>query len=388
MTRNADKLKTEHALKVPYVNLGAQARQIKPELLEAFERVLESGQYILGPELMAFEKEFSVYCGTDHAVGLSNGTSSLLLTLRALGVGPGDEVITAPNSFIASASSIALAGGTPVFADVRPDMNLDPEKVERAITLRTKGILPVHLTGRPARVSEILKIASKRGLFVVEDAAQSVGAKLDGRRVGSFGRAASFSLHPLKNLHAFGDGGIVTTNDKTLYEQLLKARNHGLRNREDCDFWSTNSRLDEVQAALLRVQLRHLDTRTEERRRLAFRYHKLLKPWVEVPEEGSGEFCVYQTYMIQADRRDELKKHLNDNGVHASVHYSTPIPLQPAARALGYGPKDFPVTMRIVSRILSLPLYPGMSEAQQDRVAELIKEFYSPRSFRGVGVSI
>ncbi len=377
MAQNLSKPEAQKVPAVPYVDLGRQAKEIKRELLAAFEKVLESGQYILGPSLAAFEKEFAAYCGTRYAVGLSNGTSALVLTLKALGIGPGDEVITAPNSFIASASSIVLAGGTPVFADVRLDMNLDPECVERAITPRTKGILPVHLTGRPARMPEILKIAKKHNLFVVEDAAQSVGAKLDNQRVGSWGKAACFSLHPLKNLHAFGDGGMVTTNEAALYEQLLKARNHGLRNRQDCDFWSSNSRLDEVQAALLSVQLAHLDSRTEGRRKLAARYNQLLKAFVGVPEEGAGEFCVYQTYMIQADRRDELKNYLNEHGVQAAVHYPTPIPLQPAAKKLGYGPGDFPVTMKIVSRILSLPLYPGMTREQQDRVTELIKEFYA-----------
>ncbi len=377
MPQNSGSANIQNMLKVPYVDLGLQAREIKKELLAACEKVIDSGHYILGPSLAAFEKEFADYCGTKYAVGVSDGTAALILTFRALGLGAQDEVITAPNSFIASASSIALAGGKPVFADVRPDMNLDPDALERAITPRTKGILAVHLTGRAARMPEILKIARKHHLFVVEDAAQSVGAKLDGKRVGGWGKAACFSLHPLKNLHAFGDGGMITTDDKVLYEQLLQLRNHGLRNRQDCDFWSTNSRLDEIQAALLSVQLAHLDRRTDERRRLAFRYNSLLRPFVTVPEEGPGETCVYQTYMIQAERREELKNFLNENGVQASVHYPTPIPLQPAAKSLGYGPADFPVALKVVSRILSLPLYPGMTEKHQDRVVELIKEFYA-----------
>ena len=369
--------KNSAAVQVPYADLGLQARSRKKELLSACERVLDSGQYILGPSVAQFENDFAAYCGTRHAVGVSNGTSALVLVFRALGLGPGDEVITAPNSFIASASSIALAGGKPVFADIGPDMNLDPASVERAITKKTKGILPVHFTGRPARMKEILDLAARRGLFVVEDAAQAAGAKLSGKRVGGWGRAACFSLHPLKNLHAFGDGGMITTDDAALYEWLLKARNHGLRNREDCDFWSTNSRLDEIQAALLGVELAHLDTATEERRRLAFRYNDLLKSVVEVPVEGPGETCVYQTYMIRADRRDELKVHLNENGVQAAIHYPRPIPLQPAAKALESRAEDFPVTLKTVSRILSLPLFPGMTQAQQDLVIRLIKEFYA-----------
>lgn len=372
----ANTKKINAAIKVPYADLGLQTRSRKKELLSACERVLDSGQYILGLSVAQFEKEFAAYCGTRYALGLSNGTSALILTLRALGVGPGDEVITAPNSFIASASSIALAGGKPVFADIGPDMNLDPASVDRAITQKTKGILPVHFTGRPARMKELLDIAGRKGLFVVEDAAQAVGAKLAGKRVGGWGKAACFSLHPLKNLHAFGDGGMVTTDDTALYEWLLKARNHGLRNRDDCEFWSTNSRLDELQAALLSVELAHLDTATEERRQIAFGYNDLLKGVVDVPAEGPGEFCVYQTYMIRADRRDALKDRLNENGVQATIHYSRPIPLQPAAKALNIRAEDHPVTMKMASRILSLPLFPGMTEAQQDLVVKLIKEFY------------
>jgi dTDP-4-amino-4,6-dideoxygalactose transaminase len=237
--------------------------------------------------------------------------------------------------------------------------------------------MPVHLTGRPARMPEILEIAKRRNLFVLEDAAQAVGARLDGRRVGSWGDAACFSLHPLKNLRAFGDGGAVTTRDQGVFDRLLKARNHGLVNREQCEFWSFNSRLDEVQAACLRVQLRVLDEWTEMRRQLAFRYNELLRKYVVVPDEGPGEHCVYQTYVIKSDRRDALKKHLNDHGVEALIHYSTPIHLQPAARDLGYTDKDFPVTMGHVGQIISLPLYPSLTHAQQDRVAELVAGFFS-----------
>ena len=374
---DSQKINTPKTLKVPYVDLGGQAREIKRELLAACEKVIESGHYILGPSLAAFEKELASYCGARYAAGLSNGTSALILTLRALGLKAGDEGITAPNSFIASASSIALAGGVPVFADVRPDMNLDPRSIERVISPRTKGIIAVHLTGRAARMPEILAIAKKHGLFVVEDAAQSVGAKLDGKRVGNWGEAACFSLHPLKNLHAFGDGGAVCTDDTALYEQLLQARNHGLRNRQDCDFWSSNSRLDEIQAAMLSVQLKHLDRQTKQRRELAFRYHKELKGVVGVPEEAKNEFHVYQTYMVHAERRDELKDYLGQNGVQVSVHYPTPIILQSAAKKLGYHSADFPVTMGIVSKILSLPLFPGMTRRQQDAVIGLIREFYA-----------
>jgi dTDP-4-amino-4,6-dideoxygalactose transaminase len=361
---------------VPYINLAQQTSEIMGELLAAAEQVLGSGHYVLGPEVAAFEREFAQYCQTRYAVGVSNGTAALTLVLRRLGLRPGDEVITAPNSFIASASSIAMAGARPVFADIGPDLNLDPDRVAAAVTPRTRAIMPVHLTGRPCRMDALLEIARRHSLFVLEDAAQSVGASWNERRVGSFGDAAAFSLHPLKNLHAFGDGGVITTSDETLWAELVKARNHGLRNREACEFWSINSRLDEIQAAWLRVQLRHLDRWTAERRRLAFRYHERLRQYVEVPEEGPGECCVYQTYMIQAEDRDALVKRLNEQGVEARVHYPIPLHLQPVAKSLGYTAQDFPAAVRAASRIISLPLYPGLTESQQDRVAELIAEFY------------
>jgi dTDP-4-amino-4,6-dideoxygalactose transaminase len=361
---------------VRYSALPYQVAEVKRELLSAVEAVLDGGRYILGPEVTAFEQEFAAYCQAPRALGVGNGTSALYLALRALGLKPGDEVITAANSFVATAATIALAGGTPVFVDIGPDLNIDPGRVEAAITPRTHGLVPVHLTGRPARMGELLDVARRHHLFVLEDAAQAVGAALHGRRVGSWGQAAGFSLHPLKNLHAYGDGGMVTGHDAAVMDHVAQARNHGLRTREVCEFWSFNSRLDEIQAALLRVQLRHLDRRTEERRRLARRYHQLLGPFVEVPEEGPGEYCVYQTYVVQADHRDDLKRHLNDHGVEALVHYPTPLHLQPAAQGLGYAAGDLPMTMRAAARILSLPLYPGLAHTQQDLVAELIEGFF------------
>lgn len=362
---------------IPYLALSAEAALIKPELMRAVEQVLDSGRYILGPECVQFEREFAAHCGVDFAVGVGNGTDALHLVLRGLDLQPGDEVITVANSFIASAAAIALAGAKPVFVDIGDDGNMDPEKLAAAISKRTRAIMPVHLTGRPARMKEILAMAEQHGLFVLEDAAQAVGATLDGRPVGSWGDAAGFSLHPLKNLHAFGDAGIVTTRDPELQARLLQSRNHGLANREQCDFWSFNSRLDELQAALLRVQLRHFNAWTERRRALALRYNELLRPCVGVPDEGPGERCVFQTYVIRAKRRDELKRYLAENGVETLIHYATPIHLQPAARDLGYVATDFPKTARYVSEILTLPLYHSLTHAQQDRVVQLISSFYS-----------
>jgi dTDP-4-amino-4,6-dideoxygalactose transaminase len=361
---------------VPYSALATEVSLVKAELMQAVESVLDSGRYILGPEVGAFEREFADYCQASYSVGISNGTSALHLVLRAIGIKEGDEVITVPNSFVASASSIALAGAKPVFVDICEDGNMDPQQLEDAITNRTRAVIPVHLTGRPAKMKEILEIAARHDLFVLEDAAQAVGASLDGKRVGSWGGAACFSLHPLKNLHAFGDGGMVTTQDSELVAKLAKLRNHGLVSREQCDFWSFNSRLDEMQAAMLRVQLRHLDAWTNTRRNLALRYNDLLRPYVDVPDEGSGERCVFQTYVVKAERRDGLKQYLTENGVEALIHYATPIHLQPAAKNLGYSASDFPRTMQHVGRIISLPLYPTLTHAQQDRVVELVSSFY------------
>ncbi len=361
---------------IPYTALALQVGEVKDRLMAAVSRVLDSGNYILGPEVSQFERSFADYCEAKYSLGMDNGTHALILVMKAMGIGPGHEVITAPNSFLASASSIALTGAKPVFVDVQDDLNLDPEKIEAAITPRTRAVMPVHLTGRPARMDQILEIARRHGLKVIEDAAQAVGARYKGRRVGGIGDAACYSLHPMKNLHAFGDGGMTTTNNKELHELLLKARNHGLVDRNRVEFWSYNSRLDEIQAAMLNVQMTELDRWTEERRRMAFRYNEQLRACVQVPDEGPGEYCVYQTYVIQTDRRDALQSYLNENQVDAKVHYPIPIHLQEAAKNLGYSASDFPVTARTNKRILSLPLYQGMTAAQQDRIIHLIQTFH------------
>ena len=362
---------------VPYTDLASEGRALQEGLTAAFSRVVQSGRYILGPELKQFEEEFAAYCGTRHAIGTSSGTAALVITLRALEMPPDAEVVTVPNSFVATAAAIVLAGAKPVFADIGDDGNMDPASLEQAITARTRAIVPVHLTGRPARMREILKIADARGLAVVEDAAQAVGAKLDGQRVGSMGKAGCFSLNPLKNLYAYGDGGIITTNDAALAKKLNQARSHGLADRERCDFFSDNCRLDELQAALLRVQMKKLDERTEARRKVARRYNELLAPFGEVPLEGPGEYSVYQTYVFKSDRRDGLQHHLRENGVEAIVHYRTLIHEQPAARVLAGARDALPRSRAHADRILSLPIYPGLTERQQEFVAKVIQKFHA-----------
>lgn len=363
-------------IQVPFVNLALQHRELKGELLKAVEHVLDHGQFILGPETNAFEQRFADYCGVAHAVGVDNGTNALILALRALGIGPGDEVITAPNSFLASASCIALAGARPVFADVGYNFTIDPDRLEQTITARTKAIIPVHLTGRPAAMDPIMEVAERHGLYVIEDCAQAVGAAYRGKKVGSFGIAGCFSLHPLKVLNAIGDGGVITTRDERLHEQLLKARNHGMRNRDECEFWSGNCRLDTLQAAMLLVKMDFLDQWISARRAIAAFYREQLRHVVRVPEEQSDEIPVYQTFVIQAERRDELQQFLAVNSVDTKVHYPVPLHLQPAARGLGYGQGSFPVVEAQTRTILSLPIYPELTGEQLEKVVATVKAFY------------
>jgi dTDP-4-amino-4,6-dideoxygalactose transaminase len=270
-----------------------------------------------------------------------------------------------------------LLGATPRFADVREsDMNLDPQRLEDAITSRTRAIVVVHLAGHPADMDSILEIGARHRLPVIEDAAQAVGSRYRGRRTGSMGQAACFSLHPLKNLHAYGDAGVITTNDQQLYEWLMQARNHGLRNRDSSDFWSTNSRIDTLQAAMLIPKLRHLDDWIQERRAIAGEYCEALQDVVSVPRELKDCHHTYQTFMIQAGRRDELLQHLARLGVDAKVHYPAPIHLQPAAAGLGYDAAEFPVATRLASHIVSLPLYPELTREQRAAVIDGVRSFY------------
>ncbi len=364
-------------MKVPYIDLAAQSQSIKPELMSAVDRILSHGQFILGSEVEEFEKSFAELHGVKHAIGVGSGTAALVMAMKALGIGEGDEVITASNPFLATASSIVLAGAVPKFCDVKDDMNIDPEKLESVITPRTKAIIPIHLTGRPADMDSILEIASKHNLHVIEDAAQAVSAKYNNQSVGSFGIVGCFSLHPLKNLNVCGDGGVITTNDSNLAEHFKKARNHGLKNRDECDFWSFNSRLDALQAALAQVKLKYLSEWVEKRREMASFYQDMLEGIVEVPKDKPEEYAVYHTFVIQCDRRNELKNYLMNQGIETAIHYPIPIHLQKAAKGLGYKKGDFPVTEGQADRMLSLPIYPELSGEGRDLVARIISEFYS-----------
>jgi dTDP-4-amino-4,6-dideoxygalactose transaminase len=369
---------TAMAIKIPYVNIAAQHASIKGELLEAIAGVLDRGQFILAKEVSEFERRFAQLCGVRFAVAVKSGTDALILALRALGIGPRDEVITVPNSFVASTSCIKLVGAEAVFVDVCEDYNMDPALLKKAITPRTKAILPVHLTGRPANMDPIMEVASKHGLYVVEDCAQAVLAEYRGRRVGSFGTIGCFSLHPLKTLNACGDGGVLTTNSETTYEQLGVLRNIGLRTRDECVVWSGNSRLDTLQAAILLTKMKYLETWTERRRANAAFYQKMLGdlPGLRVPVDQGYEKAVYHTFVVQAEQRDALRGFLVDHGVETAIHYPVPIHFQKAAAALGYGPGSFPVAEQQAQCILSLPVYPELGHEDLEYVAGTIREFY------------
>lgn len=364
-------------MRVPYINLGLQHQKDKEAILSKVSELLDSGMFILGEEVKTFEEQFAALSGAKYAVGVANGTDSLILALKALGIGEGDEVITAPNSYLASASSIELAGANAVFADVNEDYNLDPIEVEKKITEKTKAIIVVHLTGRPANMDALTQIADKHKLQIIEDAAQAVGAKYKGQPVGSFGVMGSFSLHPLKNLAAVGDAGILTTNDENIYNWLLKARTHGMKNRDECEFWSMNSRLDALQAAILNIKIKRLDEWTKRRREIADKYANELGSVVKVPIENEDEYSVYHTFIVRAENRDALQAFLSERGVDTKVHYPIAIHQQQAAKNIASAQEAYPETEKQINQILSLPVYPELSDEQVNYIIEQIKLFYS-----------
>lgn len=361
--------------KVPFVNLGAQYLVLRDDILARFDDISRRGAYILGPEVQTFEADFAAYCGTRHAISVGNGSDALIMVLWALGIGPGDEVIAPPNSFVATAWAIARTGARIVFADVADDMNIDPEKVRAAITPRTKAIMPVHLTGRVAQMEELEKICANKGIVLIEDSAQAVGARRHGRRAGSFGLAAGFSLHPLKNLHAHGDGGVITTNDDVLCDKLCKYRNHGLRDRDHCEFWGVNSRLDTIQAAIAGLKLKRLDGWNSRYREIATRYRNALGASFWTPSDAAFEEPVYHRFMIRHPRRDALAAYLAAHGVETRVNYPIPLHLQEAAADLGHREGDFPMAEEQARTILSLPIYPELEDAQVDYVIDKTLEF-------------
>jgi len=361
-------------MNVPFLNPGAQVAALKGELLAAVEGVLTRGHYILGPQVAALEQEVAAACGARFGVGVNSGSDALTLALRALGVGPGDEVITTPFTYIAPAESIHQLGATPVFADIHPRrFTLDPAEVVRRITPRTRAIVPVHLFGQAAPLREL----AATGLPLVEDCAQAIGATCHGTPVGSQGALGCLSFYPTKNLGACGDGGMVLTQDETLSSRLRMLRVHGIERRYHHDIHGWNSRLDELQAAILRVKLPHLAAGNARRATIAARYSDGLADLpVELPEVAPENSHVFHVYALLSDARDALQAHLAANGVPTLIYYPVPLHLQRCYADRGWQPGDFPVAEQVARRILPLPMYPELGDEQVDWVIAQIRRFF------------
>lgn len=362
-------------MRIEFNDLKPQHRDLRSEIDAAVGQVLEDGWFVLGKQGEAFEREFADYCGVAHCVGVGSGTEAIHLALLACGVQPGDDVLTSSLTAVPTASAITFAGARPIFADIDPrTFNLDPARVEAAITPRTRAIMPVHLYGQAADMDPILEIGRRRGIPVIEDACQAHGAEYRGRRAGSLATMAAFSFYPTKNLGACGDGGAVTTDDPELADKLRLLRNYGQRKRYYHETKGFNSRLDEVQAAILRAKLRHLNQWNGARRAKAAIYDSLLRE-VMVPLAAPYGGHVYHLYVIRTRRRDELQRHLADQGIGTLIHYPVPVHLQEAYADLGLGEGSLPNTETCAREILSLPLYPELADKDITEVAEAINRF-------------
>ena len=364
---------------IPMVDLRAQYARIAASIDAAMRRVVETTQFIRGEDCELFEKEFAAYCGAAHAVGVANGTDAITLALKACGVGPGDEVVTVAATFIGTAEAIVLNGARPVFVDIdERTFTMDPQKVEAALTPRTKAIVPVHLYGHPADVERIVEIGRRHGIPVIEDAAQAHGAEIRGRKVGSLGTLACFSFYPAKNLGAYGDGGMVTSDDGALLARVRQLANHGSgAHKYDNVVIGTNSRLDTLQAAVLRVKLRHLDEWNRERAERALAYTAALSgiPGLVLPQPGPAVKPAWHLYTVRAQDRDGLQAHLRAKGIATAIHYPRPVHLQPALSEAGGKPGDLPVSEAVCREVLSLPLYPELPMAAVERVAAEVRAF-------------
>jgi len=361
---------------VPYLTLQNEFDSLQQEWLNEIKLIGAGGAFILGPNVRAFEQEAAHYVGTSHAVAVANGTDALILSLRALDIGPGDEVITSPFTFFATAEAISAVGATPVFADIDGhSFNLDPKSVEQKLTDKSKALLPVHIFGNPADMSALNAVAQTAGLKVIEDAAQAFGARHAGATAGSLGDAGCFSFYPTKVLGCYGDGGLITTSSSETHERLLKLRNHGASAPFMHDELGYNSRLDEIQAALLRIKLKKIEQDIEARQQVATWYDERLQQTAAItPVRPSDGRHAFNLYTIRHGKRDELRAHLNEHKVGNSQCYPIGLHLQEVYRQLGYQPGDLPVTDGLCSETLSLPIFPVMSEAQVDRVCQLVAE--------------
>jgi len=374
---------------VPALNLRAQYQTIRDEIEPVVLQVLESQGFVMGPEVSGLEAEIAEYCAASHAIGCASGTDALLLPLMAIDLGPDDEVITSPYTFFATGGSIWRTGARPVFVDIEPDTyNIDPAAIEAAITPRTRAIIPIHLYGQTADMAPIVEIAERHGLMVLEDAAQAIGASYQGRRAGTLGTAAAFSFYPSKNLGGFGDGGMITTEDPVLARRMARLRVHGMEPKYHHHEVGLNSRLDALQAAVLRVKLRHLDAWTAARREVADRYRSLfashgLDEMVGLPVERPGNFHVYNQFVVRvpAAIRDDLRQHMADRKIGTEIYYPIPLHLQACFAALGYKPGDFPRTEAAARETIALPIYPELAEAEQRLVVGAMHQFLHERAY-------
>ena len=368
-------------MRIPLLDLVRQYRQLQGEIDPAMKAVLEKGAYILGENVAKFEEEAAAYCGTKYAVGVANGTDALELAIKALGIGSGDEVITTPFTFIATTEAICLNGAKPVLVDIEPDtFNIDAASIEKAVTSRTKAVIPVHLFGQACDMDTVMSVAKKIGIRVIEDCAQAIGAGFKSKRVGGFGDFGCFSFFPSKNLGCFGDGGMVTTNDKTLAGKIKMLRAHGQAGGYRHETEGRNSRLDEIQAAVLRIKLRHLDGWNNSRRKNAGSYNRLFeemgkKGGLSLPVEKSGRKHVYNIYNIRSGGRDKLRESLTAKDIATAVYYPIPLHLQPVYSGLGWKKGDFPVSEKACEEVLALPVFPEMEEEEVRFVSRGVIDF-------------
>jgi len=369
-------------MNVPLLDLKAQFQPLRAEIFSVMQAVCDEQGFVLGPRVAAFEESVARYIGSRYAIGCASGSDALLLSLMAMGVKAGDEVITIPFTFFATAGAVSRLGAKPVFVDIQPDsFNIDPKLIEKAITPRTKAIIPVHLFGQCADMAAINEIAKRKNIRVIEDACQAIGAAQQGNRAGVLGDTGCFSFFPSKNLGGFGDGGLITTNDQTLADSMAMLRVHGSQVRYLHEAVGINSRLDALQAAVLQVKLKYLDQWTEGRRRNAERYQQLFANTkhadrVRLPSTMLGNFHVYNQFTVRAPKRDELRAFLKDKGVGTEVYYPLPMHLQNCYRDLGHQKGAFPQSEQAADEVMSLPIYPELTEAQQAYVVEMIAEFY------------
>jgi len=372
-------MQTEKVPPVPYFDLPAQIRSVRKDLEAAIARALDNCSFCLGPDVAQFEKDFARFIGTEHCVGFNSGTSALHVALMLLGVGAGDEVVTTPMTFVATSWAISYVGARPVYVDIDDaTFNLDPKLIERAITPRTRAVMPVHLYGQPFDIDPILAICRKHKLPLVEDACQSHGAKYKGRTVGTFGEISCFSFYPGKNLGACGEGGALMTNDAKFAARARSLREHGSSVRYYHDEVGFNYRMEGIQGATLGVKLKHLERWTQRRRAIARAYDELLADTpLRLPREADHAESVWHLYVVRHPRRDELKKHLEANGVGCALHYPLPLHLQKCYASLGYKKGDFPVSEKAAAECLSLPIYAEMTDEQVRRVADVIRMFFA-----------